>query len=175
MVLPGACYGMGGETQYTALRGGSCILELPARTGGCWDPETQIQTAVGMHAGANREILDFLRTGVLEWRPLGPCTRVRYVAPGGPPPTDWVGLNYYSRVVMDWRCQARSLKTLLLLLLLHLPHPGSLGMWLSPMCTAWGAWAAATRALLCTGAARGNPLLHLRHPGGHELWRCLQS
>ena len=62
---------------------------------------------MGLRAGANREILDFLRTGVLEWRPLGPCTRVRYVAPGGPPPTDWVGLNYYSRVVMDWRCQAR--------------------------------------------------------------------
>ncbi|KAK9824973.1 hypothetical protein WJX81_001475 [Elliptochloris bilobata] len=53
----------------------------------------------------NREILDFLRTGVLDWRPMGPCTRVRYAAPGGPPPTDWVGLNYYSRVVMDWRCQ----------------------------------------------------------------------
>ena len=62
---------------------------------------------MGVRAGANREILDFLRTGVLEWRPLGPCTRVRYVAPGGPPPVDWVGLNYYSRVVMDWRCQVR--------------------------------------------------------------------
>lgn len=68
-----------------------------------------MQITVGLRAGANREILDFLRTGVLEWRPLGPCTRERYVAPGGPPPTDWVGLNYYSRVVMNWRCQVAPL------------------------------------------------------------------
>lgn len=59
-------------------------------------------------AGGNREILNFLRTGVWSWQPLGRCTRVRYTRPEGPPPLDWVGLNYYSRVVMDWRCQVGS-------------------------------------------------------------------
>ena len=33
---------------------------------------------------------------------------MRYTRPEGPPPLDWVGLNYYSRVVMDWRCQVGS-------------------------------------------------------------------
>ena len=87
---------------------GAALDFLHGQAGSDWQAMwhlAYIQSAVRLRAGANREILDFLRTGVLEWKPLGPCTRVRYVAPGGPPPTDWVGLNYYSRVVMDWRCQ----------------------------------------------------------------------
>jgi hypothetical protein len=42
---------------------------------------------------------------VLHWQPCGPCTRVRHVRREGPPPLDWIGLNYYSPVVLDWRCQ----------------------------------------------------------------------
>ncbi len=59
----------------------------------------------GGGAGGNREILGYLRTGVLHWQPFGRCTRVRHVRREGPPPLDWIGLNYYSRVVLDWRCQ----------------------------------------------------------------------
>lgn len=50
------------------------------------------------HTWGNDVILDFLGTGVLNWRPLGPLfCRVSYSSPLGRPPLDWVGLNYYSR------------------------------------------------------------------------------
>ncbi|BDA42798.1 6-phospho-beta-galactosidase [Coccomyxa sp. Obi] len=56
------------------------------------------------HTWGNDTILDFLGTGVLNWRPLGPLfCRVSYSCPHGRPPLDWVGLNYYSRVVLDWK------------------------------------------------------------------------
>ena len=31
-------------------------------------------------------------------------TWIRYQEPQGKPPCDWWGLNYYSRVVLDWMC-----------------------------------------------------------------------
>lgn len=50
------------------------------------------------HCWGNDTILDFLGTGQLNWRPLGPLLgRVSYSCPEGRPPLDWVGLNYYSR------------------------------------------------------------------------------
>lgn len=49
------------------------------------------------HTWGNDTILDFLGTGQLTWRPLGPFCRLSYSCPAGRPPLDWVGLNYYSR------------------------------------------------------------------------------
>jgi hypothetical protein len=46
----------------------------------------------------NEPILGFLVTGRFSWRPLGFLWPVEYSNPGGgPPPLDFVGLNYYSR------------------------------------------------------------------------------
>ena len=53
-----------------------------------------------MHRG-NEVVLHYMKTGKLSWRPLGPFGAVEYQNPGGPPPTDYIGINYYSRHGLD--------------------------------------------------------------------------
>lgn len=45
----------------------------------------------------NEPILNYLINGHFVWRPLGPWRPVEYRNPGGAPPGDYVGLNFYSR------------------------------------------------------------------------------
>lgn len=50
--------------------------------------------------------LEFLQTGKFDWRPVSQCSLaggVQWKWPAGKPPMDWIGLNYYSRVVADWK------------------------------------------------------------------------
>lgn len=55
-------------------------------------------SALCNHCWGNDIILDYLGTGQLYWRPLGPFFKsLRYSCPDGSAPLDWVGLNYYSR------------------------------------------------------------------------------
>lgn len=46
----------------------------------------------------------WLRTGELEWEaPLGMGEALRWRDPGGKPPLDWFGVNYYTRAVSLFR------------------------------------------------------------------------
>lgn len=45
----------------------------------------------------NEPILNYLISGTFRWRPLGPFRPVEYRNPGGKPPGDYIGLNFYSR------------------------------------------------------------------------------
>ena len=45
----------------------------------------------------NEAITDYLATGNFSWRPLGPWRSISYRNPGGKPPGDYIGLNFYSR------------------------------------------------------------------------------
>ncbi|CAD7701590.1 unnamed protein product [Ostreobium quekettii] len=51
-------------------------------------------------------VLDFMMTGQYEWRVPGRGVRVKYSNPGGRPPCDWLGINYYTRCVVGWRLNA---------------------------------------------------------------------
>ncbi|CAK0742117.1 hypothetical protein CVIRNUC_001373 [Coccomyxa viridis] len=52
----------------------------------------------------NDILLDYLGTGQLNWQPwaLLPLGALSYTDPEGRPPLDWIGLNFYSRVVLNW-------------------------------------------------------------------------
>lgn len=42
-------------------------------------------------------ITQFMKSGKFAWRPTGAWLPVMWQHPGGPPPLDYVGLNFYSR------------------------------------------------------------------------------
>jgi beta-glucosidase/6-phospho-beta-glucosidase/beta-galactosidase len=70
-----------------------------------WAPHARILLPIFDTCWGNDAITDYMRTGRFVWRPTGPWRPVSYINPGGPPPLDYVGLNYYSRMVIDWKCQ----------------------------------------------------------------------
>ncbi|KAG2486953.1 hypothetical protein HYH03_014450 [Edaphochlamys debaryana] len=46
----------------------------------------------------------WLLTGHFAWRVPGSKAGVEAQEPGVRPPCDWLGINYYTNVVLDWRC-----------------------------------------------------------------------
>ncbi|EFN55966.1 hypothetical protein CHLNCDRAFT_145286 [Chlorella variabilis] len=52
----------------------------------------------------NDMFMQYMQTGEFDWNPLPwVFSRVHYKEPGGRPGCDFLGLNYYSRGVMDWK------------------------------------------------------------------------
>lgn len=52
----------------------------------------------------NDIFIQYLRTGEFDWNPLPwVFSRVHFKEPNGRPGCDFIGLNYYSRGVMDWK------------------------------------------------------------------------
>lgn len=68
-------------------------------------PHVRILVPIFNAMWGNKAITDFMATGELRWRPTGPLCPVTWQHPGGPPPLDYIGLNFYSRIVVDWKCQ----------------------------------------------------------------------
>lgn len=64
--------------------------------------------AAGNYAQGTQQVLRFLRTGHFRWRwaPLGGAAVIEYQDPLGPPGLDWIGLNCYTRGVVDWKLQS---------------------------------------------------------------------
>jgi beta-glucosidase len=82
-------------------------------------PWSAALAALGHNLWGNEAVLDYLRSGVFAWRPvgewmgsllgrgaLGAALTPGFVADDGrPPPLDWIGLNFYGRVVLDGLCR----------------------------------------------------------------------
>ena len=87
-----------------------------------WSPPwSRAAAALGHAQWGNDVVLRYFSTGVFEWDPLGGClppplmraarlflgdrriARLDRIKEPHPPPLDWFGLNFYGRVVLDWK------------------------------------------------------------------------
>lgn len=84
-------------------------------------PWSRAAAALGDAQWGNDVVLRYLSTGVFEWDPLGGClppplmraarlllgemriARLDRIKEPEKPPLDWFGLNFYGRVVLDWK------------------------------------------------------------------------
>ena len=69
---------------------------------GGWRPPWAVGAAALAHAAwGNETVLTYLTTGVFEWHPAGALgPRISATDPA-PPPMDWMGINFYGRVMLD--------------------------------------------------------------------------
>jgi hypothetical protein len=84
----------GGSIRLLACPG---ICRLDAGPLSAVTPHLRLLLRLGNACWGNDVILDYLVSGRLSWRPLGSWGAVEYQHPGGPPPNDFIGINYYSR------------------------------------------------------------------------------
>eukprot|EP00884_Botryococcus_braunii_P004590 jgi/Botrbrau1/14131/Bobra.182_3s0072.1 len=69
-----------------------------------WAPWTAGLVWLADHVWGNEVVLKYLMTGYFDWYPLYPFSRVYWRDPNGRPPLDWVGLNYYGRIIVTAYC-----------------------------------------------------------------------
>jgi len=126
-------------------------------------PWSAAAAALGHRLWGNEAVLDYLATGSFAWRPLGEWWwtgvaggwfgRRRGGSAAGPaavladdprPPLDWVGLNFYGRVVLDAACRPTG-------------YPAEVAAGLTDF--SQGVWAAGFRDALGAVGALGVPVL----------------
>lgn len=71
----------------------------------CTPPYMPIIAGVLNRIWANESVMSYLKTGVFDYNPLWGWGRVHYENPSGAPGCDYIGLNYYSRGLFDWKLQ----------------------------------------------------------------------